>query len=165
MPGTAGAGIGISLLGRLSHHGRGTDPNASNVIAGMDIGIGLGTAMATVQGNFIGVDAAQAESSPAARTASATRGPVGGTIGGTGPGEGNVIGGFDYGIFLDGRAAPLYGDFIGTDTTATKNFGNRIMGIFLSTHSQVDRRGRPGRGQRHRLQRLGRHPRDRFRAR
>jgi hypothetical protein len=137
MPGTAGAGIGISLSGAAPITVGGADPNASNVIAGMDIGIGLGTAMATVQGNFIGVDAAQAGVISSGTYGISHPSPVGGTIGGTGPGEGNVIGGFDYGIFLDSAAAPLYGNFIGTDTTATKNFGNRIMGIFLSTFSQV----------------------------
>ena len=103
----------------------------------MDVGIGLGTAVATVQGNFIGVDAAQAGVISSGTCGISHPGPAGSTIGGTGPGEGNVIGGFDYGIFLDSRAAPLYGNFIGTDTTATKNFGNRIMGIFLSTSHQV----------------------------
>ena len=68
IPGSEGAGIGISLSG--SSPVGGTDPNAANVIAGMDVGIGVGTSMATIQGNFIGVDAAQAGRSPAARAAS-----------------------------------------------------------------------------------------------
>ena len=72
-----------------------------------------------------------------ARAASSVFGAGVSTIGGSGPGEGNVIGGFDYGMFFEGSATPLYGNFVGTDTTATKNFGNRIMGIFLSTHAQT----------------------------
>ncbi|MEX1245329.1 MAG: S-layer homology domain-containing protein [Thermoanaerobaculia bacterium] len=137
VPVTAFSDIGISLSGASPITVGGTDPNAGNVIAGMDIGIGLGTAVATIQGNFIGVDAAQAGVISSGTYGISHPSPVGGTIGGAGPGEGNVIGGFDYGIFLDSAAAPLYGNFIGTDTSATKNFGNRIMGIFLSTHSQV----------------------------
>ncbi len=137
MPGTAGAGIGISLSGASPITVGGADPNAANVIAGMDVGVGIGTAVATVQGNFIGVDAAQAGVISSGTYGISHPSPVGSTIGGTGPGEGNVIGGFDYGIFLDSAVTPIYGNFIGTDTTATKNFGNRIMGIFLSTGSQV----------------------------
>ena len=138
-------GIGVSASGAVLIGG--TDPNAPNVIAGLDIGIGLNSATATIHGNFIGVDAAQAGVISGGSVGIKIPGlPVGSTIGGTGPGEGNVIGGFDYGIFLDARAAPIYGNFIGTDTTATKNFGNRIMGIFLSTHSQVVGGVGPGEG-------------------
>ena len=137
VPPALGSDIGISVSGASPITIGGTDPNAGNVIAGMDIGIGLGTEMATIQGNYIGVDAAQAGVISSGIYGISHPSPVGGTIGGTGPGEGNVIGGFDYGIFLDSAAAPLYGNFIGTDTTATKNFGNRIMGIFLSTSNQV----------------------------
>ncbi len=137
MPGTSGAGIGISLSGSSPITVGGADPNAANVVAGMDVGVGIGTAMATVQGNFIGVDAAQAGVISSGTSGIKVPGPGGSTVGGTGPGEGNVIGGFDYGIFLDSFLTPLYGNFIGTDTTATKNFGNRIMGIFLSTHAQT----------------------------
>ena len=101
--------IGVGVR-RVSITIGGTDPNAPNVIAGMDIGIGLGTAMATIQGNFIGVDAAQAGVISERHVRHQRHpSPAGSTIGGTGPGEGNVIGGFDYGIFLDSRAAPLYG--------------------------------------------------------
>ena len=87
----------------------GTDPNAPNVIAGMDIGIGLGTAMATIHGNFIGVDAAQAGVISSGTDGISPPSPIGSTIGGTGPGEGNVIGGFDYGIFLDSARPPSTG--------------------------------------------------------
>ncbi len=146
VPVTAFSDIGISLSGASPITVGGTDPNAPNVIAGMDIGIGLGTTMATIHGNFIGVDAAQAGVISSGTYGISHPGPVGGTIGGTGPGEGNVIGGFDYGIFLDSAVTPLYGNFIGTDTTATKNFGNRIMGIFLSTGSQVVGGVGPGEG-------------------
>ena len=138
MPGTADAGFGISTSGNSPITIGGTDPNAPNVIAGMDVGISAGTSMATtVQGNFVGVDAAQAGVISSGTSGIKVFGSGVSTIGGSGPGEGNVIGGFDYGITFEGFATPLHGNFIGTDTTATKNFGNRIMGIFLSTHSQV----------------------------
>jgi hypothetical protein len=138
MPGTAAAGFGISASGNSPITIGGTDPNAPNVIAGMDVGISVSTSMATtVQGNFVGVDAAQAGLISSGTSGIKVFGSGVSTVGGSGPGEGNVIGGFDYGLVFEGSATPLYGNFIGTDTTATKNFGNRIMGIFLSTHSQV----------------------------
>jgi hypothetical protein len=137
MPGTAGADTGIVASGNDPVTIGGTDPNAANVVAGMDIGIAVSTAMATVHGNFVGVDAAQAGVISSGSIGIRVPGPSGSTIGGTGPGEGNVIGGFDYGISYDSFGTPLYGNFIGTDTTATKNFGNRIMGIFLSTSNQL----------------------------
>jgi hypothetical protein len=146
MPGTTGNAIGISLSGASPITVGGADPNAPNVVAGMDIGIGLGTAFATVQGNFIGVDAAQAGVISSGTYGISHPSPVGSTIGGTGPGEGNVIGGFDYGIFLDSSAAPLHGNFIGTDTTGTKNFGNRIVGIYQSSFSQEIGGTGPGEG-------------------
>ena len=133
-----GAGVGIAMYSSGAVLIGGTDPNAPNVIAGLDIGISINSATATIQGNFIGVDAAQAGVISGGEAGIKVPGlPAGSTIGGTGPGEGNVIGGFDHGIFLDSRAAPIYGNFIGTDTTATKNFGNRIMGIYLRTSLQV----------------------------
>jgi S-layer homology domain len=140
MPGTTtgnAAGITISQNDPVTIGG--ADPNAANVIAGMETGIYLSSPAATVQGNFIGVDAAQAGVISSGTSGISVAATSGSTIGGIGPGEGNVIGGFDYGLFIDSSAAPtaLYGNFIGTDTTATKNFGNRIMGIFLSTSLQT----------------------------
>ena len=138
MPGTEGAGMGILAAQSSPITIGGTDPNAANVVAGMDVGISVSTSVATtVQGNFVGVDAAQAGVISSGTSGISVFGSGVSTVGGSGPGEGNVIGGFDYGISFEGSATPLYGNFIGTDTTATKNFGNRIMGIFLSTHAQT----------------------------
>ena len=82
------------------------------------------------------------ESSRAARRGIDVAGPRRQHVGGTGPGEGNVIGGFDYGMMFEPADPVFQGNFIGTDTTATKNFGNRIMGIFVGTHASDDRRDR-----------------------
>ena len=147
MPGTTtGNAAGISVSQNHPVTIGGSDPNAPNVIAGMETGIYLGSSAATVRGNFIGVDAAQAGVISSGISGIHYAGPAGSTIGGTGPGEGNVIGGFDNGIFFDSWGTPLYGNFIGTDKTATKNFGNRIMGIYLSTASQAVGGIAPGQG-------------------
>jgi hypothetical protein len=125
--------IGVSLGSTGAMLFGGTDPNAANVIAGVDSGIALASTTTTIQGNFIGVDAAET---------GIIRGGIAGifvpsvstgsVIGGTNPGEGNVIGGFQYGLIFD-TPVTLHGNFIGTDTTGTKNFGNRLMGILVST--------------------------------
>ena len=113
----------------------GTDPNAPNVVAGFDEGMRIETTNATVQGNFFGVDAAQTGVIPSGSTGILVIFTGGGAnnskIGGTGPGEGNVIGGFDTGLNL-GKAVVFQGNSIGTDTTATKNFGNRSIVLQFS---------------------------------
>jgi hypothetical protein len=116
----------------------GTDPNAANVIAGgydasIKVVSSASSANAIIQGNYIGVDAAM--------TRTMSNGDFGididggtMTIGGTAPGAGNVIGGHDYGIYVDGGNPTIHGNFIGTDKTGTKNFGNRSLGIGVSAH-------------------------------
>ena len=128
---------GLSLLGTGALAVGGTNANAPNVIAGVDFGIRLGATATFVQGNFIGADAGEA-----GVIRGGTAGifvpsvSTGSLIGGINPGEGNVIGGFQYGLIFD-TPVPLHGNFIGTDTTGTKNFGNRIMGALISTGGQA----------------------------
>ena len=112
----------------------GTDPGAANVVAGFDEGMRIETTNATIQGNFFGVDAAQTGVIPSGSTGIVvifTSGVNNSKIGGTGPGEGNVIGGFDTGLTL-GKAVVFQGNSVGTDTTGTKNFGNRSIGVLAS---------------------------------
>ena len=129
------AGIDVGGTGPVTIGG--TDPNAPNVVAGMETGIFVSNPQAIIRGNFIGVDAAEAGAISSGLVGIEIGSPGGATVGGVGPGEGNVIGGFDYGMSMDIKGAPIYGNFIGTDTTATKNFGNRIMGLWVSCHDQV----------------------------
>jgi len=104
-------------------------------VAGFDEGMRIETTNATIQGNFFGVDAAQTGVIPSGSTGIVVIFTGGGVnnskIGGTGPGEGNVIGGFDTGLNL-GKAVVFQGNSVGTDTTATKNFGNRTIGVLGS---------------------------------
>ena len=137
MPGMPLGSTGINVGGNGPVSIGGTDLNAPNVVAGMETGIFVSNPQAIIRGNFIGVDAAQAGVISSGLVGIEIGSPGGATVGGVGPGEGNVIGGFDYGMSMDIKAAPIYGNFIGTDTTATKNFGNRIMGLWVSCHDQV----------------------------
>ncbi len=128
-------GIGImaySLNGAVLIGG--SAAGAANVIVGYNTGIKLDGKATTIQGNFIGVDAMQTGVIPGGDTGIEEGGQTttGSKIGGTGPGEGNVIGGFDYGVLL-ARPVIFQGNFVGTDTTATRNFGNRIMGANVAT--------------------------------
>ena len=136
--------VGVGSFGSAATTIGGPDPNAGNVIAGFDQGINFGGSTTTIQGNTIGVDAA--------REAILLSGDVGiivnasgGTIGGGGAGEGNLIGGFAYGVVIDGTAT-FQGNFVGTDPTGTKRLGNRVIGVVVSTGGQAIGGIGPGEG-------------------
>jgi hypothetical protein len=130
---------GILLSGTGNTVG-GTTPGAGNVLSGnVRAGVIMGFAFNdVVEGNLIGVNAQD--------TAVLSNGSFGilaaecsgDTIGGTTAGAGNVIGGLSGdGIEVDDSGAPdgtnnnvIEGNFLGTDPTATLNFGNAI-GILL----------------------------------
>ena len=113
----------------------GSDPNAANVIAGFDQGINLSSSTATIQGNSIGVDAAR-ETILLSGDVGIIVNSAGSTIGGDGPGEGNVIGGYAYGVVFD-QTAIFQGNFVGTDPTGTKPLGNRVIGLVVSIGGQA----------------------------
>ena len=92
--------------------------------------------MTGVQGNAIGVDAAHTTVIPGG-TVGIIVNSADGVIGGDGNGEGNVIGGFDYGVVFDNHVISFQGNGVGTDKTGTKNLGNRILGLLVSTDDQV----------------------------
>ncbi len=101
-----------------------------NVIAGGSSGIFLSGSGHTVRGNFVGTDA----TGTVAFGLTASAMDVAGTnhvIGGSGPGQGNVIAAADFyqGMLLDGSGHVVQGNFIGTDVTGTRDFGNHRTGI------------------------------------
>ena len=132
MPGLVAQGTAVSLLNSGTLVFGGPSASDGNVVAGFGHSIALGSATSTIQGNFIGVDALQNTviySGEAGIVVTA-----GGAIGGAASaGEGNVIGGHDYGLIFDTPVSTFQGNFVGTDKAATRNLGNRIMGALVST--------------------------------
>ena len=138
-----GSGIGIDMFGPSSIVIGGTTALDRNVISSVtERGIIIGSGSATVQGNFIGLDA-----SGVAPVGAPTLGIEvdngSATIGGTNPGEGNVIVAFT-GIVFGGNPAlahssgTVQGNFIGTAATGTTalNLGHGD-GIFVDHASGV----------------------------
>jgi hypothetical protein len=121
----------------------GTLVGARNVISGNPIGIQVaGDAGTTIQGNYIGVDAAGAFSVPNVNAGVSLTGGNNTHIGGTNPGEGNVISGNPSGnVVLNVGASNnfIQGNIIGLNpagTTAisgTQQFGINIAGATGTT--------------------------------
>jgi len=116
----------------------GTTPASRNVISGHFIGIGLNTAPSTtVQGNFIGTNAAGTAALGNANFGLAIANGCNNTlIGGTSPGAGNVISANGTGIFFNSGASigvTVQGNLIGTDANGTADLGNTSVGINVST--------------------------------
>jgi len=104
-----------------------------NVIAGGSSGIFVSGSGHTVRGNLIGTDA----TGTVAFGLSQSGMDVTGTnhlIGGSAPGDGNVIAAADFyqGMALGGSGHLIYGNFVGTDPSGTRDFGNRRIGINVS---------------------------------
>ena len=121
---------GVYLYGGNAVMFGGSDPNAANVVAGFSEGLRLESPTSTVQGNFFGVDAGLTGVIPGGATGIMVISA--GVIGGTGPGEGNVIGGWDNGVQI-GHAVTFQGNAVGTDFSGTRNLGNRINGVYVTS--------------------------------
>ena len=114
-----------------------------NAIAGGSSGIFVSGSGHTVRGNFIGTDATGTVAFGMSQSAM----DVAGTnhlIGGSAPGDGNVIAAADFyqGISLGGSGHVLYGNFVGTDASGTRDFGNRTIGI--NVRGPTSRSAAPG---------------------
>jgi len=114
----------------------GTTAAARNVLSGNNNGIVITGAANTIQGNFIGTNAA----------GTAALRNVGGVdifgsestdnvIGGTAPGAGNLISGNEFGIENHGDGTIIQGNLIGTDITGTNKIpnANGVQSISLNT--------------------------------
>jgi CSLREA domain-containing protein len=89
----------------------------------------------TIQGNFLGTNAAGTAAAPNAASGIDVR-TAGNLIGGAGSGEGNLISGnANFGILLLGGAAEntIVGNRIGTDQTGTAAIGNALYGIYVTS--------------------------------
>ena len=149
--GTAALGGNIEcgiLLTSGSNTVGGTSAGARNVISGNGGGCGLGVGgSTTVEGNYIGTNAAgtaalgngvggQGESDiPAGLFIGSSNNQIGGSA----PGAGNVISGnLEPGVWIISSAASpandnvLQGNYIGTDSTATRAIGNTGDGVLVA---------------------------------
>jgi hypothetical protein len=116
----------------------GLDANAGNVVAGLNTGIRFSGTSVTIQGNYIGVDAAMTRTIRSPADSKGIQIDQGSNlIGGSAPGAGNVIGGWTTGIFLDGGTSNIRGNFIGADRTGAKDLGNGTYGIYTSVSDQL----------------------------
>jgi Bacterial Ig-like domain (group 3) len=115
---------GVLIQGGTSNTIGGTAAVTRNVISG-NTGNGLDLTSSSsdslVEGNFIGTDLTGTIAVPN-NTGIFASGSN--TIGGTAVGSGNIISGNVTGIFSDGSAGLVEGNFIGTDVTGTKGIPN-----------------------------------------
>lgn len=146
--GTAALGgnteCGIILTSNSNTVG-GTSAGARNVISGNGGGCGLAIGgSSTVEGNYIGTNASgtvalgngvggQRESDiPAGLFIGSSNDQIGGSA----PGAGNVISGnLEPGVWIEGTASTgnvLQGNYIGTDSTATRAIGNTGDGVLVA---------------------------------
>jgi len=144
--GNAGNGInkssgGLTRFVTIGTNGDGVDDTREgNLISGNQRG-GIhffgGVDDARISGNYIGLNAAAsatlANASPGIFIFETERIVIGTDGDGTSDAqEANVIVGNSNGIFLEGKTGfRIAGNFIGTDTSGTKNFGNGGTGILI----------------------------------
>jgi hypothetical protein len=132
-----GSKYAIELNGSGSGTVGGSAPGAGNVIVASDIGILVdgGSTNTTIQGNFIGTNAAGTAALGNAIGIQIGGGGSSGTaVGGPVTGEGNLISGGSIGIYvINGTTgAMILGNRIGTDVTGTSAIGNGQCGIFVA---------------------------------
>jgi len=133
---TANGGDGITLDHNAGGNTiGGTSAAAGNVISGnngngVSVQTGPGASADLFESNVIGVDAFGAADGNGGDGMYVVSGAV--TVGS--PGAGNVISSnFGYGLALTGGGAVVLGNFIGTDSTATKSLGNAQDGIYITS--------------------------------
>jgi hypothetical protein len=136
-----GNGITLSTLsgpGVRNNTIGGTAPGAGNVIAAnTGSGVYLSGAITNrnvIQGNLIGLDrAGTAALANGGDGVDGVNGASANTIGGAAPAARNVIAGnAQVGIFLQGDAEVLEGNFIGTDVTGAGALGNGGAGVWVT---------------------------------
>jgi hypothetical protein len=91
--------------------------------------------LATIQGNYVGVDASGTRALPNAEALWCSSSTL--TIGGPGAGEGNVLSGGVFGVTLSGcSGTTIQGNLVGTDATGAARMGN-VEGIYVSGSTNV----------------------------
>ncbi len=125
---------GIEVYDSVNNLVGGTTPDARNLIAGWDVGIGQFSDFALsgpgliAEGNYIGTDASGTQA--LGNTQGVLMQYNGGIVGGTAPGAGNLISGNQWGIAVGGGSVQIQGNLIGTDAAGTGELGNE-KGVFV----------------------------------
>jgi hypothetical protein len=121
---------GVSISGGSSNIVGGITAAARNVLSTT---ISIFGGANTVKGNYIGVDVTGTNLLGGADAGiSISSGYSENIIGGTEPGAGNLIAGFTYGILINTSGTNyIRGNFIGTDPTGMRRFGNIANGIHI----------------------------------
>ena len=137
---------GIRLFDSADNTIGGATPAARNLISGNQNGIQIrnpGSTGNRVVGNLVGTDVTGTLKVPDSPTNEGQHAGVwilfasGNSVGGTAPGEGNVLGGGQYGVSIDGTEGfpatgnLIQGNFIGTDPTEAHDLGNFSSGVLL----------------------------------
>lgn len=132
-------GIGV-LIETSGNTVGGTSPGARNIISGNFYGVeivGTGVTGVTVQGNYIGTNAAGNAALPNSDSGILINSATGSAIGGAGIGAGNLISGNKYGIQISGGGSTgipanvVAGNKIGTTPDGASALPNTV-GIFIN---------------------------------
>ena len=128
--------LGINIFSSTGNTIGGLTPAARNVISGHSIGISLNsTPSTTVQGNFVGTDAAGTARLGNTNIGINVQGSNNTVIGGTATGAGNLISANGTGIQIapgSGTAIQIQGNLIGTDVNGMADLGNTGDGVSIS---------------------------------
>ncbi len=127
--------VGVNMAGGMVG---GQSAGAGNLISGnVPYGVAVtgNESPAVIQGNLIGTDVTGTVAIPNSYGISVYLPDVeDAVIGGPNPGEGNLISGNQFdGILLQGIAATVQGNRIGTDATGAQALGNGFYGIQIAT--------------------------------
>lgn len=126
---------GIALSNSSNNLIGGTTAAARNVVSASEFsGISIVGTGNTIQGNFIGTNAAGTATLRNGTNGISIENPpfANNVIGGTAPGAGNLISGNPTGILTNGSGTIIQSNLIGTDVTGTHSLSSNAIGISIT---------------------------------